>query len=130
MGIISYNLSQSADGCMGVDNTMAKFHIPVAFEDLSISPPAIDLSADVNRMHEHGVDFVVSCLDLTGNLVLSRALQAGGMGKVAQYWLDGYDEAAIRTSAALMDGVYLLIGHVPFESGELSPGNTRRWPST
>ncbi|MGC9960795.1 MAG: ABC transporter substrate-binding protein [Acidimicrobiales bacterium] len=126
VGIIAYNLSQSADGCIGVANTMMKFHIPVAFEDLSISPPAIDLSADVNRMRAHGVDFVASCLDLNGNLVLSRALQAAGMGSVAQYWLDGYDEAAIRTSAALMDGVYLLIGHVPFESGESQP---QRYPA-
>ena len=122
VGIVSYNLSQSSEGCVGVANTMAKFHIPVAFEDLSISPPAIDLSADVNRMHADGVDFVASCLDLAGNLVLARALQAAGMKSVTQYWLDGYDEGAIRTSASLMDGVYFLVSHVPFESGQLQPG--------
>jgi ABC-type branched-subunit amino acid transport system substrate-binding protein len=121
VGLVAYNLSQSSQGCIGVANIMAKFHIPVAFEDLSISPPAIDLSADVNRMHADGVDFVASCLDLNGNLVLSRALKAAGMGSVTQYWLDGYDEGAIRTSASLMDGVYLLLGHVPFESGEDQP---------
>ena len=121
VGIIAYNLSQSSEGCIGIANTMAKFHIAVEFEDLSISPPAIDLSADVNRMHAAGVDFVASCLDLSGNLVLSRALQAIGMGSVTQYWLDGYDEGAIRTRAALMDGVYMLIGHVPFESGQSQP---------
>lgn len=121
VGIVAYNLSQSAEGCQGVANTMAKFHIAVDFEDLSISPPAIDLSADVNRMHAKGVDFVASCLDLSGNLVLSRALQSVGMGSVTQYWLDGYDESAIRTSATLMDGVYFLLGHVPFESGQSQP---------
>ena len=44
------------------------------------------------------------------------------MGSVTQYWLNGYDEAAIRTTPSLMDGVYFLIGHVPFESGQLQPG--------
>lgn len=121
VGIIAYNLSQSADGCIGVANTMAKFHIAVDFEDLSVTPPAIDLSADVERMHQRGVNFVASCLDLSGNLVLARALQSAGMGKVTQYWLDGYDESAIKASASLMDGVYFLISHVPFESGTSQP---------
>jgi branched-chain amino acid transport system substrate-binding protein len=121
VGIISYNLTQSAEGCIGIANTMAKFHIPVEFEDLSLTPPAIDLSVDVSRMQSRGVDFVASCLDLAGNLVLSRALQAAGMGSVTQYWLDGYDESAIDKSASLMDGVYFLISHVPFESGKSEP---------
>ncbi len=121
VGIVAYNVSQSRNGCLGVANTMEKFHIPVEFEDFSITPPAIDLSADVERMHERGVDFVASCLDLAGNLVLARALQSAGMGRVTQYWLDGYDESAIRTSASLMDGVYFLLSHVPFESGTSQP---------
>ena len=44
------------------------------------------------------------------------------MGSVAQYWLNGYDEAAIAKFSSLMQGVYFLIGHVPFESAKLSPG--------
>jgi ABC-type branched-subunit amino acid transport system substrate-binding protein len=121
VGIVAYNITQSSQGCVGIANDMAKFHIPVEFEDLSITPPAIDLSADVNRMHADGVDFVASCLDLNGNLVLSRALHSAGMGSVTQYWLDGYDESAITSSASLMDGTYFLIGHVPFESGVTEP---------
>ncbi|MGD0083908.1 MAG: ABC transporter substrate-binding protein [Acidimicrobiales bacterium] len=123
VGIISYNLTQSSAGCIGVANDMKKFGITVAFEDLSITPPAGDsaLSSDVSRMQQRGVDFVASCLDLAGNLVLSRVLRSQGMGKVAQDWLDGYDESAIRSSGSLMDGVYVLVGHVPFESGESQP---------
>lgn len=118
VGIVAYNITQSAQGCVGIANDMAKFHIPVDFEDLSVTPPAVDLSADVNRMHAAGVDFVASCLDLNGNLVLARALKSAGMASATQYWLDGYDESAIASSASLMDGTYFLIGHVPFESGE------------
>jgi len=121
VGIISYNVTQSAEGCVGVQNEMRKFHIPVAFEDLSIAPPAVDLSADVTRMRQAGVDFVASCLDLAGNLILSRTLHASGMGSVPQYWYDGYDEQAVKQNASLMQGIYLLIGHVPFESGTAQP---------
>ncbi len=121
VGIVAYNVTQSSQGCIGIANEMHKFHIPVVFEDLSIAPPAIDLSSDVNRMRQAKVDFVASCLDLAGNLVLSRTLHASGMGSVAQYWLDGYDEQVVKQDSALMNGVYLLIGHVPFESGELQP---------
>ncbi len=123
VGVISYNLTQSSSGCIGVVNDMRKFGITVRFEDLSITPPAGDaaLSSDVSRMQQRGVDFVASCLDLAGNLVLSRELRAEGMAKATQYWLDGYDESAIRSSGSLMDGVYFLIGHEPFESGESQP---------
>jgi branched-chain amino acid transport system substrate-binding protein len=126
VGILAYNVKQSAEACIGVANVMRKFHIKVAFEDLSIQAPATDLTSDVTRMKQAGVDFVASCLDLGGNLVLSRTLHGSGMGSVTQYWYDGYDESALRQNAALMNGVYLLIGHVPFESGVTEP---RKYPA-
>ncbi len=121
VGIVAYNITQSQQACVGVANEMHKFGIPVVFEDLSITPPAIDLSADVSRMKQAHVDLVASCLDLAGNLVLSRTLHASGMGSVNQYWLNGYDDQALSQNASLMDGVYMLIGHVPFESGRTQP---------
>lgn len=121
VGIISYGITQSQQGCTGVANEMKKFHIAVSFEDLSAAAPAVDLSADVNRMKRAGVDFVASCLDLAGNLVLSRTLHAAGMSHVTQYWLNGYDEQAVKANASLMNGVYMLISHVPFELGRTEP---------
>ena len=61
-------------------------------------------------------------MDLSGNILLSRTMHQDGMGSVAQYWLNGYDESAIKSYASLMQGVYFLIGHVPFESAKLTPG--------
>ncbi|MGH9169262.1 MAG: ABC transporter substrate-binding protein [Acidimicrobiales bacterium] len=117
VGLISYSITESATGCQGLAGTMHQFGIDVAFSDYAITAPAVDLSADVTRMRHDGVDFVVSCLDLAGNLVLARALQSAGMSGVTQYWLDGYDESALKSSDGLMNGVYFLSGHVPFESG-------------
>jgi len=76
-------------------------------------------------MKSAGVDLVASCMDLSGNILLSRTMHQDGMGSVAQYWLNGYDESAVRSYASLMQGVYFLIGHVPFESAELTPGKYR-----
>ena len=122
VGILAYNVSGSSQGCEGVDYQMRRFHIPVVYEDTSIAAPPVDLTADVNRMKAAGVDLVASCMDLSGNILLSRTMHQDGMGSVAQYWLNGYDESAIKSYAALMQGVYFLIGHVPFESPGLDPG--------
>jgi branched-chain amino acid transport system substrate-binding protein len=122
VGILAYNVSGSTQGCEGVAYEMRRFHIPVAYEDISIQAPPVDLTTDVNRMKSAGVDLVASCMDLSGNVLLSRTMHQDGMGSVAQYWLNGYDESAIRSYASLMQGVYFLIGHVPFESAELTPG--------
>jgi len=122
VGILAYNVSGSQQGCEGVSYEMQRFHVHVAYQDLSIQAPPVDLTTDVNRMRALGVDLVASCMDLSGNVLLSRTMHQDGMESVAQYWLSGYDEAAIAKFSALMQGVYFLIGHVPFESARLSPG--------
>ena len=122
VGILAYNVSGSSQGCEGVSYEMRRFHIRVVYEDLSIQAPPVDLTSDVNRMKRAGVDLVASCMDLSGNILLSRTMHQDGLGKVAQYWLSGYDESAIASYSSLMNGVYFLIGHVPFESATLSPG--------
>ncbi len=122
MGILAYNVSGSLQGCQGVAYEMKRFGIPVVYQDLSIQAPPVDLTSDVNRMRRAGVDLVASCMDLSGNILLSRTMHQDNMGQVAQYWLNGYDESAIKSYASLMQGVYFLIGHVPFESAKLTPG--------
>jgi ABC-type branched-subunit amino acid transport system substrate-binding protein len=122
VAVLAYNVSGSSQGCEGVAYEMKRFHIPVVYEDTSIEAPAVDLTTDVNRMKAAGVDLVASCMDLSGNILLSRTMHQDGMGSVAQYWLNGYDEAALSSYASLMQGVYFLIGHVPFESAALTPG--------
>ena len=122
VGILAYNVGGSQQGCQGVAYELQRFHIPVVYQDTSVPAPPVDLTTDVNRMHSDRVDLVASCMDLSGDILLSRTMHQDGMGSVAQYWLSGYDESAIAKFSALMQGVYFLIGHVPFESAKLSPG--------
>lgn len=120
--VLAYDVSESQQGCEGIANVLREFRIDVAYEDLAIPAPAVDLTSDVNRMRAAGVDFVASCMDLSGNILLSETLRQAGMGSVVQYWLNGYDERALHRFASLMDGVYFLLGHVPFEVARLYPG--------
>ena len=59
------------------------------------------------------MDFVVSCLDVPGNIDMSRLLQQNGLVGVKQLWLDGYDQTTLRQYASLMQNTYFLVAARP-----------------
>ena len=77
-----------------------KYGIPIVVNDLSVPAPATDLHADVSRIKASGADFVASCMDLSGNVLLSNTMAQEGVTGVTQYWFDGYDQSARRRSSA------------------------------
>ena len=120
--VLAYNVAQSQEGCQGMVNGLRKYHVPVAYEDLSIPAPASDLHADVTRMKQAGVDMVVSCMDLGGDVLLSNTMRATGITHVTQLWATGYAENAIRQHTSAMQGAYFMEPNVPFEVTKLHPG--------
>lgn len=120
--VLAYNVAQSAEGCEGVVAAFRRYDIPLAYEDLSIPAPATDLHADVTRMRQDHVDMVVSCLDLSGNVLLSETMQQEGMRGVTQLWSDGYDESALSQYSSAMQGVYFAEPNAPLEVTALYPG--------
>ncbi|HMK62859.1 MAG TPA: ABC transporter substrate-binding protein [Acidimicrobiales bacterium] len=122
VAVLAYNVAQSRAGCQGTINGLHRYGIPIAFEDLSIPAPASDLHADVTRMQAAGVDMIVSCMDLGGNVLLSQTMQEAGVSGVTQLWQDGYDESAIHEYTSAMQGVYFNNPHAPFEVTQLDPG--------
>lgn len=120
--VLAYNVAASRLGCQGVINAFHRFKIPIVFEDLSIPAPASNLHADVTRMQAAHVAMVTSCMDLSGNVLLSRAMRQAGETGVVQYWFDGYDEQAVAGYRQAMEGVYLFLSHAPFEVATLDPG--------
>lgn len=123
--VLAYNYPQSQQGCQQVIAGFKVFKIKVGYQDLSIPAPAYNLSANVARMQRDGVQMVVSCMDITGNILLSRSLKQAGMGNVHQLWLDGYDQSDLNQYSSLMDGVYFLTYFVPFSAGVTDP---QRYP--
>ncbi len=120
--VLAYDVAQSQEGCQGMLKGLRKYHVPVAYEDLAIPAPATDLHADVTRMKRAKVDMVVSCMTLSGDVLLSETMRATGMKGVTQVWATGYDESAIRQYTTAMQGVYFFEPNVPFEVTKLHPG--------
>lgn len=120
--VVAYNVAASRLGCKSVINAFHRYKIPIVFEDLSIPAPASDLHSDVTRMKAAHVQMVTSCMDLAGNVLLSRAMQQAGMSGVVQYWFDGYDEHAVGEYRQAMQNVYFFLSHVPFEVTRREPG--------
>jgi branched-chain amino acid transport system substrate-binding protein len=121
VAVISYNVPQSSDECQGAAGALAAHGVRVSYSDLAV-PYGSDLSSDVVHMKAAGVDFVVSCMDVPGNIDLSRLLQQNGLTGVKQLWLDGYDLTTLHRYSSLMQDTYFLVEHVPFQAAAQFPG--------
>lgn len=118
--VIAYDVPQSADECDAAVKALESHGVTVGYSDLSV-PYGNSLSSDVVHMKQAGVDFVVSCMDLPGNLTLSRELQQNGVTGVKQVWLDGYDLSTLKQYPGLMQNTYFLLQHVPFQASAQFP---------
>ena len=121
VGVLAYNVSQSQQCATSTAASIKKFGLDLAFEDSSLPFGTTNIDADLQRMKQSGVQLMATCMDPTGNVLLSRGLQEAGL-HVAQYWPNGYDQDTLNTYKQLMQGVYLGTGFVPFEAASSSPG--------
>ena len=122
VAVLAYSQTQSAQCAQGFVNSFHEFGIHVGLLDASIPFGVTSLSTDIQRMKAKGINFVATCMDLSGNTLLSTGLRQAGMGNVTQYWPTGYSESSLRSYASLMEGVYFFSSAVPFEAPALYPG--------
>ncbi len=120
VGIIAYGVAQSADACEFAQKGFAKYGIHVGFTDYDF-PYGGDPDADVLHMKAAGVNLLMSCMDGSGNIAFSRAIQQNGIS-MKQLWLNGYDRPTLQQYSSLMQGVYVSVQHVPFEAATAFPG--------
>lgn len=125
VAIFAYTADQSRDCATGAEKALRKYGFDVAFNDSSLQFGNTSLDADVQRVKDAGVDFVTTCMDVSGNTLLSKTLRRAGLGNVKQFWPTGYDQEALAQFPDLYDGVYFRTGFVPFEEASLSPGLTQ-----
>ena len=121
VAVLAYGITASSAGCKLDVQELQRFGIPVSYQDLAVGFGA-DLSPDVLQIKSHQADLVISCMDLTGNISLSRALQQNGESSVQQLWFNGYDRDQLAAYPSLMQGVYFYVQHVPFEAAKAYPG--------
>lgn len=120
IGVVAYGVPQSAAACQAAVTGLRSFGLNVTFTDLNLVYGA-DPTPSVLQMKNDNVDFLLSCLDLNGNVAFARAISQNGL-TMHQLWLDGYDRATLHQYGSIMNGVYFGVQHVPFEAASAFPG--------
>jgi ABC-type branched-subunit amino acid transport system substrate-binding protein len=115
VGLLAYGIASSAAGCQAGAKGLASAGYKVSYTDYNIAYPGTTVATDVQRMKQAGVNLVISCMDVLGNINLARAVQQYGH-KTSQLWLNGNDKSTLLANKSLMQGVYFDIQHVPFSA--------------
>lgn len=124
VAVISYGsvITASYDACNATANGLKQAGVNVSYVDLSAGLGG-NYTPAVQKMQQAGVDFVLSCMQSSDNITLTRAIEQYGL-KVHQLWLDGYDQSLLDQYSSLMQGVYLNVsGDVPFQVAKVLPGD-------
>jgi len=120
IGVVAYGVAQSSAACQAAVTGMRALGLNVSFSDLNLAYGA-DPTSDVLQMKAHHVDFLLSCLDVNGNVTFARAISQNGL-TMHQVWLNGYDRGTLQVYSSIMNGVYFGLQHVPFEAALAFPG--------
>jgi len=124
IAIVAYGVAASANACQAAETAMQDEGYDISYVDLKINYPGSTVATDVQRMKQAGSNFVLSCMDVQGNVSMARAIQQYGL-KVTQLWLNGNDVPTLEANKSLMQGVYFATYHVPFTAQtSLYPGLT------
>ena len=79
----------------------------IVFTDASLSFGTTDLSVQVSKMKDAGVDFVTTCMDLQGVVTLAKETKKQNL-KATQYLPNGYDKEITDDFGDLFEGSYVL----------------------
>jgi ABC-type branched-subunit amino acid transport system substrate-binding protein len=122
VGIVAYQVPQSAACATGLENSFKKYPVAkVVFLDKSLQFGNPDYSAQVAKMKDEGVDYVITCIDGNGTVNLAREMKKQGLDAV-QILPNAYDHELISKNADLLDGDYSFTPFAPFETKPKPPG--------
>lgn len=115
IAVLAYNVSSSSAACAAAITGLRKEGFDVSYSDLKLPPIDANVTPDVQRINAAHSQFILSCMDDTGNISLARAVQQYGL-KVHMIWLNGADQSVIDQYSSLMQGVFFDLQHVPFSA--------------
>jgi ABC-type branched-subunit amino acid transport system substrate-binding protein len=124
VGILAYSKATSASSGLCADGIRASYqkyapNVKVAFFDDSL-PFSADITTDVTRMKEAGVQFVNTCMDTNEVTKLAREMKKQGL-KAVQQLPNAYDHDAIGASGGIFEGSFINPQYVPWEATPQSP---------
>jgi ABC-type branched-subunit amino acid transport system substrate-binding protein len=127
IGVFAYGSSPSSSDCAGAIRRAFDMWGPkvVVFDtSLSFGFSANDISGAVQAMKDNEVDFVATCMDLQGEVNLSKALQSAGVTGTQFYAPQGYDNETITELGNDLNGFTFPIQFIPFELAKGNKGMT------
>ena len=118
IGLLAYSVPQSADCADGTAASFEKFGLQtdssVAFVDKSLAYGTADLSVQVSKMKDAGVDLVTTCMDTNGVVTLAKEMKKQQL-KAVQYLPNGYDHQFLSEFGDLFEGSYVRTDFVQWE---------------
>jgi ABC-type branched-subunit amino acid transport system substrate-binding protein len=118
VGLLAYNVAQSTDCADGVTSSYAKYgklaDASIAFEDKSLAFGTADLSVQVSRMKDAGVDLVLTCMDTNGVVTLAKEMKKQGLS-APQYISNAYDHQFLSEFGDLFEGSLVRTDFASFE---------------
>jgi ABC-type branched-subunit amino acid transport system substrate-binding protein len=115
LAFISYGpaIASSYGACNAGASDLQAAGYKVSFVDVGAQLGG-SFSSDVQRLQKSGSDAIISCMQASDNITLSRDIQQYGL-TIKQLWLNGYDQTLLNQYSSVMQGVYLSnAGNVPF----------------
>jgi ABC-type branched-subunit amino acid transport system substrate-binding protein len=113
IAIVAYGVAASAAACQASGKGLAAAGYDVVYTDYKVAYPGTTVATDVQRMKQAGANFVLTCMDVQGNVTMARAIKQYGL-KASQLWFNGNDQSTLNANESLMQGIYFYIAHVPF----------------
>ena len=113
IAIVAYGVASSAAACQAGGAGLKAAGMNVVYTDYKVNYPGTTVATDVQRMKQAGANFVLTCMDVQGNVTMARAIQQYGL-KTAQLWLNGNDQSTLDQNQSLMQNIYFYVAHVPF----------------
>jgi ABC-type branched-subunit amino acid transport system substrate-binding protein len=128
IGLLAYAVPQSSDCATGVRAAFDTYGdvvgSEVTFVDQSLAFAVADLSVQVSKMKEAGVDLVTACMDTNGVVTLAREMRKQRLEAV-QYLPNAYNHDFLEEFGDLFEGSYVRTDFVQWEVEDKPPGLER-----
>ena len=121
VGILAYNVPQSSTCASGWQESIERWGGPagseVVFSDSSLAYGTTDLSVQVQKMAEAGVNLVMTCMDNNAVVTLAKEMKKQGLDAI-QLLPNAYNQEFYEEFGDLFEGSYVIIGFAPLETPE------------
>jgi ABC-type branched-subunit amino acid transport system substrate-binding protein len=121
VGVLAYGVSSSADACQADANNLKKGGVNVAYEDLKVTPLNPNITPDVQRMQSSGVDMVLTCMTVNGNIAMAKTLKEYG-SHAKMLFFTVINQSVLDKNANVLQGAYYTVESVPALADQKYPG--------